>query len=187
MFQFPPLASSSLCIQEGILRVCLSGFPHSEISGSLAICASPKHIAAYRVLHRRQMPRHPPCALVYFQLSPSVFRGSQDVSIRVPRFQHQEPILNQPVQCYKKCKKLKCLSTTPVLAFDACTHKEYGSPEKELQRRLGLWVPLIKESKKKVEPSMAGKLPSPIPIRLVIKRVLPGIGGSGMSTSKNAS
>src|SRR5690606_38563225 len=67
MFQFPPFASPSLCIQEGILRVCLSGFPHSEISGSTAICASPKLIAACRVLHRRQMPRHPPCALVYFQ------------------------------------------------------------------------------------------------------------------------
>jgi hypothetical protein len=68
MFQFPPFASPSLCIQEGILKVCLSGFPHSEISGSKVICTSPKLIAAYRVLHRRQMPRHPPCALVYFQL-----------------------------------------------------------------------------------------------------------------------
>ena len=67
MFQFPPFASPSLCIQEGIPRVCLGGFPHSEISGSTAICASPKLIAACRVLHRRQMPRHPPCALVYFQ------------------------------------------------------------------------------------------------------------------------
>jgi hypothetical protein len=37
------------------------------------------------------------------------------------------------------------------LAFDACTHKEYGSPEKELQEREGSRVPLVKESKKKVE------------------------------------
>ena len=38
-------------------------FPHSEIFGSLAICAYPKLIAAYRVLHRLLMPRHSPCAL----------------------------------------------------------------------------------------------------------------------------
>ena len=75
MFQFPPFAPGLLFIQKQVLKVCLSGFPHSEISGSKAICASPKLIAAYRVLHRRQMPRHPPCALVYFQLSPSVFQG----------------------------------------------------------------------------------------------------------------
>ena len=38
-------------------------FPHSEISGSLAMCAYPKLIAAYHVLHRLREPRHPPCAL----------------------------------------------------------------------------------------------------------------------------
>jgi hypothetical protein len=41
----------------------LAGFPHSEICGSLAICASPQLIAAYHVLHRLLTPRHPPCAL----------------------------------------------------------------------------------------------------------------------------
>ena len=41
-------------------------FPHSEISGSLAMCAYPKLIAAYHVLHRCQEPRHPPYALSYF-------------------------------------------------------------------------------------------------------------------------
>ena len=40
-----------------------AGFPHSEISGSKAVCASPKLIAACRVLHRFPEPRHPPCAL----------------------------------------------------------------------------------------------------------------------------
>ena len=38
-------------------------FPHSEIFGSLAMCAYPKLIAAYHVLHRLLMPRHSPCAL----------------------------------------------------------------------------------------------------------------------------
>ena len=39
------------------------GFPHSEISGSTRVCRSPKLIAAYHVLHRLLMPRHPWCAL----------------------------------------------------------------------------------------------------------------------------
>ena len=39
------------------------GFPHSEICGSKAICASPQLIAACHVLHRLLAPRHSPCAL----------------------------------------------------------------------------------------------------------------------------
>ena len=44
----------------GITR---NGFPHSEISGSKRACRSPKLIAAYHVLRRLLMPRHPLCAL----------------------------------------------------------------------------------------------------------------------------
>ena len=47
------------------------GFPHSEISGSLLICSSPKLIAAYHVLHRLLMPRHSPCALISLTSSKS--------------------------------------------------------------------------------------------------------------------
>ena len=32
----------------------------------MAICAYPRLIAAYHVLHRLNEPRHPPCALSYF-------------------------------------------------------------------------------------------------------------------------
>ena len=46
-----------------LLEVCSSGFPHSEISGSMLICSSPKLIAACHVLLRLLMPRHSPCAL----------------------------------------------------------------------------------------------------------------------------
>ena len=106
MFQFPPFAPGPLCIQRQVLKVCLSGFPHSEISGSKAICASPKLIAAYRVLHRRQMPRHPPCALVYFQLSPSVFQGTEFLRL-FPLIPTPGAEINQPIQCFKICKKLK--------------------------------------------------------------------------------
>src|SRR5574344_219828 len=40
------------------------GLPHSEISGSKRACRSPKLIAAYRVLLRLVMPRHPSCARI---------------------------------------------------------------------------------------------------------------------------
>ena len=39
------------------------GFPHSDISGSMDMCSSPKLFAACHVLHRLLVPRHPPCAL----------------------------------------------------------------------------------------------------------------------------
>ena len=44
-------------------RIALEGLPHSEIPGSKLVCSSPRLIAAYRVLHRRPAPRHPPHAL----------------------------------------------------------------------------------------------------------------------------
>ena len=47
-----------------------AGLSHSEIFGSKVICTYPKLIAAYHVLHRLREPRHPPCALIYFLLSP---------------------------------------------------------------------------------------------------------------------
>ena len=40
-----------------------SGFPHSEISGSMLTYSSPEHIGVSAVLHRLLVPRHPPCAL----------------------------------------------------------------------------------------------------------------------------
>ena len=54
----------TLCIGVRILEVCSSGFPHSDISGSMDICSSPKLFAAYHVFHRLLVPRHPPCALL---------------------------------------------------------------------------------------------------------------------------
>ena len=41
----------------------LAGLPHSEISGSMRACRSPKHIAACHVLLRLSVPRHPPSTL----------------------------------------------------------------------------------------------------------------------------
>ena len=53
----------TLWIGVWIHEVCSCGFPHSDISGSMDICSSPKLFAAYHVFHRLLVPRHPPCAL----------------------------------------------------------------------------------------------------------------------------
>ncbi len=77
----PRVRLLSLCIQDKIsfvdhcksetgkrvsglaVTVIKDGFPHSEIAGSKLIRSSPTLIAAYHVLHRLCMPRHPPDAL----------------------------------------------------------------------------------------------------------------------------
>ena len=52
-----------LCIHHTTTEVFSARFPHSDISGSMDICSSPKLFAAYHVFHRLLVPRHPPCAL----------------------------------------------------------------------------------------------------------------------------
>ena len=55
--------SVNLWIQLTVTKVCLVGFPHSDICGSLDICSLPQLFAAYHVFLRLLVPRHPPCAL----------------------------------------------------------------------------------------------------------------------------
>ena len=45
-------------------RITPAGLLHSDICGSIPACDSPQLFAAYRVLRRLPMPRHPPCALI---------------------------------------------------------------------------------------------------------------------------
>ena len=52
-----------LWIQCMMTGVPPAGFPHSDIRGSMDICSSPRLFAAYHVLLRLLVPRHPPCAL----------------------------------------------------------------------------------------------------------------------------
>ena len=54
----------ALWIGAWLTEGCSAGFPHSDISGSMDICSSPKLFAAYHVFHRLLVPRHPPCALI---------------------------------------------------------------------------------------------------------------------------
>ena len=53
----------TLWIGVRMVRVCRTGFPHSDICGSKVICTSPQLFAAYHVFLRLLVPRHPPCAL----------------------------------------------------------------------------------------------------------------------------
>ena len=54
----------TLWIGVRITEDCSVRFPHSDISGSMDICSSPKLFAAYHVFHRLLVPRHPPYALI---------------------------------------------------------------------------------------------------------------------------
>ena len=63
MVHFPEFARTRLCIYRAVIPFYGIGFPHSVIPGSMPACGSPRLIAACHVLHRRLLPRHPPCAL----------------------------------------------------------------------------------------------------------------------------
>ena len=60
----PQVPPARLWIHRAVHEVCSCGLPHSDICGSSLICSSPQLFAAYRVLHRLPVPRHPPCALI---------------------------------------------------------------------------------------------------------------------------
>lgn len=63
MFQFRRFPTHGYLIHHALPEVSSGGFPHSDISGSKLACSSPKLFAAYHVLHRLIVPRHPSCAL----------------------------------------------------------------------------------------------------------------------------
>ena len=67
----PRVPLRTLWIHVRMTEVPSAGFPHSEISGSMDICSSPKLFAAYHVFHRLLVPRHPPCALLRLTFSSS--------------------------------------------------------------------------------------------------------------------
>ena len=63
MFQFRQFPTYAYLIQRRLHEYESCRFPHSDICGSMAICASPQLFAACHVLHRLPVPRHSPCAL----------------------------------------------------------------------------------------------------------------------------
>ena len=64
MFQFPGLPSYNYGFIIGCIDITLYRFSHSEIYESLPACGSSWLFAAYRVLLRLLVPRHPPYALI---------------------------------------------------------------------------------------------------------------------------
>ena len=69
------------------------GFPHSEIPGSRPICGSPRLIAAYHVLPRLLVPRHPPYALssLTIKSTRNIFRAALQ-GRHTPMFRHAPTI-----------------------------------------------------------------------------------------------
>ena len=63
-FTSPGVAPAAYVFNRKYPAITRDGFPHSEIPGSKRACRSPRLIAAYHVLHRLLMPRHPLYALI---------------------------------------------------------------------------------------------------------------------------
>ena len=66
----PRVPHVHLCVQCTLHDSSSCVFPHSDISGSMLICSSPKLFAACHVLHRLPMPRHSPYALLSLNYLP---------------------------------------------------------------------------------------------------------------------
>ena len=64
MFQFGRFPSYTYLFSIWYMDLTPCGLLHSDISGSMCACHSPELFAAYHVLLRLLMPRHPPCALI---------------------------------------------------------------------------------------------------------------------------
>ena len=72
----PPVQLLACALHSTVARVCRAGFPHSDTRGSKPMCGSPRIFAACRVLLRRLVPRHPPCALSCLTLQNLPLRAS---------------------------------------------------------------------------------------------------------------
>src|SRR3954466_10767726 len=77
MFQFSGLALFR------VIHLQCTRLSHSEIFGLMLVCSYTKLIAAYHVLHRLLVPRHPPYALIRFKycISKSKFKSQNSKGI----------------------------------------------------------------------------------------------------------
>ena len=116
MFQFRRFPAYAYLIQRTLIRYCRTGFPHSDISGSMLICSSPKLFAACHVLHRLLMPRHSPCALISLTLKMvlTIFW----FSLRIMQAQQIYTKLYLPFKKFPQCCIfLRGLATAPSVAL----------------------------------------------------------------------
>ena len=70
-----------------------AGLPHSEIRGSMAICAYPRLIAAYHVLLRLLEPRYPPSALIFFSYVRTCPKASAALVLFSSSFHHVKDLV----------------------------------------------------------------------------------------------
>ena len=103
MFQFRRFPSYTYLIQCRMTGYCPAGLPHSEISGSMDICSSPKLIAACHVLRRLLMPRHSPCALYSLTNQKQIFTCSRCELCR----QSQIEIVIVTLHLFRCCSTIK--------------------------------------------------------------------------------
>ncbi len=128
MFHFPGFRPAHLCIQYTVTRIKRVGLPHSEIAGSKCICHSPTLIAAYHVLHRLPVPRHPSCALS--SLTTKVTSTKLHIVMLLPAGQTAQPLQTLPF--YKEylpfltCRLSK--SNRPISSLKQCRKIMVGVP-----------------------------------------------------------
>ena len=68
-FRYLDVSVPGVCLHPKMdIPINRDGLPHSDTRGSTLLCSSPRIFAAWHVLHRLCMPRHPPYALFYFYL-----------------------------------------------------------------------------------------------------------------------
>ena len=65
----------TVCVPVQVRGCSPRGFPHSDIPGSSPMCGSPRLFAAYHVLLRLLVPRHPPRALSCLTFFPGTSRS----------------------------------------------------------------------------------------------------------------
>ena len=104
MFQFRRFPTYCYLIHSTLIRYCRTGFPHSDISGSMLICSSPKLFAACHVLHRLLMPRHSPCAL---------YSLTKEIHLVLLNYAGNQQVTSQNCNCYPhlfRCSTIKCFT-----------------------------------------------------------------------------
>ena len=120
MFQFRRFPSLTYLIQLRIHGLFPCEFPHSEICGSKVICTSPQLIAAYRVLRRLLMPRHPSCALsslTYFLTITSSLSNVQIIVATSYGFAKLFECFYSTLCFPEKPSNLICLKSFPICCF----------------------------------------------------------------------
>jgi hypothetical protein len=103
----------------------LRGLPHSDIHGSKLVCSSPWLFAAYHVLHRLLVPRHPPNTLSSLTTNPFPHDNTE-----VPRERPASSLLS--LSCLDR---LRTRSRRSGSLFVSCTQRRSASLQYFSNRR----------------------------------------------------